>query len=239
MNKWTWYALAAFALAVVIAGILFVRHEKDSYDTSYGDEADPYSVTGFRSAEFGMNADQVRAAIRKDFSATNDQISEVVDPLQQTKSLVVRVQGLVPGAGNAEIGYVLGFKSKNLVQVNILWSNTIDGRETAQTINRTQALLRNYFSGKDFKPGTVVQDSRQSNGAVLVFKGDDAKGREVRLTSQTLELVAKPSAADSEKKDKAAGGADVPSRSEVYMLRLSYLANPRKPDIFRLKDGQF
>jgi hypothetical protein len=74
-------------------------------------------VTGFRSAKFGMSEADVRAAIVKDFAVKPDAIRAETNASEQTRVLLVKVPDVLPGGGSAEVSYVLGFKSKTLIQV--------------------------------------------------------------------------------------------------------------------------
>jgi hypothetical protein len=57
--------------------------------------------------------------------------------------------------GNARISYILGYRSKRLSQVNIIW--TSDGTTTGdETVVGIANSLRDYFSSENFKPDSVV-----------------------------------------------------------------------------------
>ena len=83
-------------------------------------------ITGYRSAAFGMSEAATRAAIEADFGiAANDIPSEIHD-VEKTTALKFTVRGLVAGTGQAEISYLLGYQSRKLLQVTILWRATND-----------------------------------------------------------------------------------------------------------------
>src|SRR5712671_2314720 len=74
-------------------------------------------VTGFRSAKFGMSEADVRAAIVKDFGVKPEAIRAETNASEQTLVLLIKAPDVLPGGGSAEVSYVLGFKSKTLIQV--------------------------------------------------------------------------------------------------------------------------
>ena len=76
-------------------------------------------IEGFRSAKFNMDMDQVKRAIHRDFKLRDNKITNIKHPTEQTESLGVTVEKLLPGSGKARIVYVFGYKNKRLIQVNI------------------------------------------------------------------------------------------------------------------------
>src|ERR1700722_678184 len=58
---------------------------------------------GFRSAKFGMNDAQTKAAIMKDFGVQADAITQQPNPAERTTVLAVKVPDLLPGGGIAEV----------------------------------------------------------------------------------------------------------------------------------------
>ncbi len=181
------------------------------------------AVTGFRSAHFGDTEDQVRAAIARDFPGTDIQSSE--SPVEKTKLLVIRVKDILPDSGNAQAIYVLGYKSKTLMQVNIFWGTQLTPGLTPRQLGITAAVLQAHFAAQDFVPSTITRDKKLPTGAVLVFAGKDSAGHLVRLLYQ-----------------EAAAGSDQPhigQAAEIAALRLSYIQDPKNPDIFKVEDGKF
>src|SRR5689334_12010802 len=74
-------------------------------------------VSGFRSAKFGMSETEVRAAIIRDLGVKPEAIRAETNASEQTRVLLVKAHDVLPGGGIAEVSYVLGFKSKTLIQV--------------------------------------------------------------------------------------------------------------------------
>jgi hypothetical protein len=179
-------------------------------------------VEGFRSAKFGADEKAVRAAIKTDFGVEGKAVSEEENPIEKTTALVATVDTLEPG-GKAQIAYILGYKSKKLIQVNVVWGAPVDPGITVEKLTGTAALLRNYFTQQPFAPDRRQQDQRLQDGSILFFQGTDAQDRQV-----SLHLLGVPLPAKEGEKPKAG-----------YSLRLSYVADPKTPDIFQLKAGSF
>lgn len=188
-------------------------------------------INGFRSAKFGADEAAIRAAIKSDFSKSGDDIRAVESAVARTKTLAVRVTDLIPETGEAEIGYVLGYKSKDLIQVNILWGTPVTPETTGVSIAKTALLLKTYFAQQNYDPKTVIRDRKIKNG-VLAFQAMDAEGHLVRLIYREIP-VAQPAAASDGKK------ADAKEEKKVYTLTLAYVADPKSPDIFRIEKGAF
>src|SRR5262245_6157832 len=93
-----------------------------------------YDLKGFRTARFGMTEAEVRSAIQKDFAVKPDQIRTAPNALERTTALVVPLQALDPGPGPATAAYILGYKSKRLIQVNVVWAR--EARADAKDENK-------------------------------------------------------------------------------------------------------
>jgi len=230
------------ALGLVVLGLLVWKLGIDwarAVRTERGDVA----VTGFRSAHFGDAEEAVRAAIEKDFPGAEVQSAE--SPVERTKLLVIRAKDILPGSGNAQVIYVLGYRSKALIQVNVFWGTQLTPDITPRALGITAALLKQHFAAQDFVAESVVQDKKLATGAVLVFSGSDAAGHLVRLLYQEADVPAKPveqkpsSVAKTDKEKKDAAVASVEPKRKVAALRLSYVKDPKNPDIFKVEDGAF
>lgn len=191
-----------------------------------GDAPAETGVEGFRSARFGMTEAQLRAAIKTDFKVADTAIKSATHPVEQTRVLQVAVRDLVAIGGEAQIHYVLGFRTKTLIQINVLWSAADPaGVETAVAV---AGALRDLFVSQGqagrFKKESIVQNARAPDGAVVVFRGADDKNRTVQL------LFATAQAAPPTPGRPAQVGAQV---------RLMYILSPDNPDIQRPQSGQF
>lgn len=186
---------------------------------------DPNSgIEGFRSARFGMTEAQVREAIKADFKLADAAIKVTKHPVEQTRVLQIVARDLVGSSGEAQIAYVLGVKSKALIQVNVLWS--AGDTAAAETVMGVATALRDYFlaEASRFKKESVAANARLPDGRIVFFRGADEKQRAVELI-----LAVTPSAAP----------APAAARSVGAQLRLTYVLSPENPDIHRIQPGNF
>jgi hypothetical protein len=184
----------------------------------------PAEIAGFRTAQFGMSEDQLRRAIGKDFPNAATKLKKTTHPSEKTTVLTLPIADLVPHTGSAQVSYILGHKSKKLIQVNVVWRS--DGSEEHnETVVGTANSLRDYFAGQSYKPGSVVANRQLNDNAIVVFRGADAQDR--------LVLMVLHGSAAAEGKDEKAP----PPRP--LSLELSYIADAAHPDVFRIPKGQF
>ncbi|MDO8288245.1 MAG: hypothetical protein Q7T44_03400 [Parvibaculum sp.] len=209
-----------------------VSETTDASDTS------AFILSGFRSANFGDDEAAVRKAIEKDFNVPGDKITVGESTLEKTKLLAVRVKDVVPDSGIAEVVYILGYKSQKLIQVNLVWGTNLSPEITPQQFGAVATLLGQYFAELGFDPKKVTVNQKLQNGAVRVFNGRDAGGRMVTLLFQEGEVKAEKPADKVADKSKAKDDV-APVTRKVAGLRLSYVANPVEPDIFKIEKGKF
>jgi hypothetical protein len=188
--------------------------------------AERVKIEGFRSARWGMDAAQVKAAIHKDFGIPAEKVKTEENAAERTMVLSLTVNDLLEGAGPTRVSYIFGFKTKKLIQVNILWGTPVDPQAQPEKIVAAGNQLRQLFLDSGYEPETVVTNARMADGTILVYQGQDADKH-----TTVLRL--------------ASGSAPVPgkgskeARAETVALSLSYILDSRSPDIFRLKKGQF
>lgn len=180
-----------------------------------------FKLNGFRSANFGMTADQVRQAIRKDFNLGPDRIESADNAVERTQILAVTVNDLLPNSGPAQVAYVIGFRTKQLVQVTVTWGGTVNPQLAPGQAVELARMLQNYLAGVGYRPETVVAGAQQADGTVVMFRGDDAQGRR---TIVVLGGVAAPEG------QKPAGPP---------VLQVSYIRDPQTPDVFQIRKGDF
>jgi len=186
----------------------------------------PYILRGFRSARFGMTERQVRRAIIADFGVEPSDIGTIESKQERTKSLVVVLQDLVPNAGPAAVAYILGYRSRTLIQVNVQWGGPLVETRDDKVLRRVAAALQKYLLERGYRQDTVVVNRAQPNGAAItVFAGRDPLGR---MTTLILANPTRPGA-DAE----AAGERPRPT------LTLSYRLDPDSPDVFQIQKGRF
>jgi hypothetical protein len=193
-----------------------------------GETAERVRVEGFRSAHWGMTEAQVKAAIQKDFNIAGDKVRVEENPSERTTVLAVSVNDLLEGAGVARISYILGYASKKLIQVNIVWGTTVDPQAKPERIVAAANQLRALFLSSGYEPETIAGNLATADGTIVVFQGEDA-AKHLTL----LRLVSTPAPPPA----KQRGRADRPGPTVVLLL--SYVQDARNPDVFRLKKGQF
>lgn len=187
---------------------------------------DPTGIDGFRAAKFGQTEAQVRAAIKDDFKLNDAAITAATHPLEQTRSLSIKVRDLVAHSGEAQVAYVFGFRSKTLIQVNILW-NAPDPA-SAEVIIGAGNALRDYFVSQSarFVKEQVKTNVQLTDGRILLFQGADDKSRAVELI---LVWAPRPQVQ----------GQPADPRPGSAQLRLLYVLSPGNSDIQRIQPGQF
>jgi hypothetical protein len=185
----------------------------------------PATIEGFRHARFGMNEEQIRQAIRQDFPADAAKLTSAVHPSEKTTVLSLAVADLLPHTGTARISYIFGYRSKKLIQINIVWSS--DGNTAGdETIVGAANSLRDFFSSENFKLGSVVTNHQLAPNTILVFRGSDDQARIV--------LLVLSGSAASARSDEKKG-----PRPPPLTLELSYIEDTAHPDVFKIDQGQF
>ena len=178
-------------------------------------------IDGFRSAKFGMGRAEVTKAIFKDFGIASGKIAIITHPTEHTQSLGIMIENLLPNSGKSQAVYVFGYKSKRLMQVNILTGHPFDTDVTPQQVVDAGNLLGNHFFKKRYQEDGLVAHARLNDGSVLIFRGKDQKGRMALLRLSNPQPNAKK-------------GDDL-----KISLTLSYIEKPEKPDAFQLKENDF
>ncbi|MFL5285290.1 MAG: hypothetical protein ACJ8AW_31005 [Rhodopila sp.] len=181
-------------------------------------------IEGFRKARFGMSEQQVRQAIQSDFPAVASRLSRTTHPREKTTALTLTVEDLLPDVGPAQISYILGYTSKRLVQVNIIW--TSDGRTTARDegIIAAANTLRDHFLMQYHPPDEIVANHQVGDNAILVFRATQADGRMVLLLLTGT---------------AAAGRVNRNPAPPPLTLQLSYIRDHVHPDVFQIERGRF
>ncbi|RFC65993.1 hypothetical protein DYI37_00470 [Fulvimarina endophytica] len=194
----------------------------------------PATIEGFRSAKFGMDEAAVRSAIESDFGVASDAIVESANGAERTRILTVDGVEVLDGGGPAAVSYVFGYESNTLGQVSVLWAVGGEGGEGGEQVVNADKLvanadvLQNYFLQSGYAADSVVVNVPVPEGLV-VFRGSDAEGHmAVLLLRGTL----------AEGEAGADGAAAQPVLTPTNLL-LAYLADPQKPDVFRVEPGQF
>ncbi len=210
-----------FFLSLIISGLFFARISIAKPDDVTSASQKWAVVNGFRSAHFGMTEFDIKKAIKDDFGIGKQQISRKVHPNEKTVTLGIEVNKLLPESGTAKVFYILGYKSKRLIHINVIWGKPVTQSPDAEAIVATANQLRNHFAQKKYQKEGFALNAQIGEGVILVFQGKDQKGRAARL------LLANPKVEGDEKAGKN------------ITLTLSYIEKPLDPDVFRIKEGEF
>lgn len=183
------------------------------------------TVEGFRSARFQMTEDQVRKAIDSDFKGAK--IEKRTSSVSRNVVLSIRVPDLIPDRGTAQVNYTFGYKSNKLMQVDVIWNKTIDNKLTSENLLAVQANLRQLLQDRGFKKEkTVANATTDRPDVILFFRAEDDEGRMVAMVGR-FQYDAK---AEEGKRLKA---------DQPESVVLSYILNPKAPDVFKLEPGKF
>ena len=213
--------ISVLAIFISGAGLFSSKSDELATDKSIKNIKPWANIDGFRSAKFGMRMDEVKNAITRDFSIAARKIDAISHPTEQTQSLGISMDQLLPNSGKSRVVYVFGYKSKRLIQVNILTGHPVDTDVTPQQVVDSGNLLGNHFFKKRYQEDGLVAHARLSDGSVLIFRGKDQKGRMALLRLSNPQPNAKK-------------GDDL-----KISLTLSYIEKPEKPDAFQLKENDF
>lgn len=157
-----------------------------------------HRVTGFRSARFGMDEDELRAAIARDFGAAADALQVTGHPTEGTRALVLRLAALEPGPGAATISYLLGATSHRLIHVNVVWStgNAPDEAQRQRMVEAGGQLAR-YFQQLGWRPGATTSRLAPDGSHAVLFAGVDPRDAalELRISGVQVQRLGQPAIA--------------------------------------------
>ncbi len=190
----------------------------------------PYEVTGFRSARFGMTEAEVRAAVQKDFGVKPDDIRSTPNALERTTALMVALPALDPGPGPATAIYIIGYQSKKLIQVNVVWAPDPKAEKVDTGPYVVAGVqLGNYFNAFAWRDGGVNVGVVLGPHTLALFAAEDDKTGAVNVVVDGVTL-----------ERKVEGKVEpLPPPTTPPSLRVSYISNRTTPDIFRLERGRF
>jgi len=186
----------------------------------------PHTIEGFRSARFGSTEDEVRDAIKRDFGSV--ELETATSEAERTTYLFFRDVTLAPDTPPATVFFIFGYKTKRLIQVNVIWGEA-NGLPVSELYPFSKTLATYFSRLGSFVDGSVVIEQRQADGSITAFQARDAKGAMISL--RVLPYV---DPAETSKLDKAER-----IRVDQIVLRLSYVENPDTPDIFYIEQGLF
>ena len=87
----------------------------------------------------------MKKAIQQDFFILDEKIDTITHPTEQTQSLGITIKKLLPISGKSQVVYVFDFRSKRLIQVNILVGHPVDADITPQQVVDSGNLLGSHF----------------------------------------------------------------------------------------------
>jgi hypothetical protein len=183
-----------------------------------------YQIEGFRSARFNMTEQEVREAINRDFPTTGNgprrvgNIDSQPNRVYRTTALIVTVRELMPDAGTAKVEYIIGYQSRKLIQVNVIWGTPADPNAPLEAVQTAATRLQTFFLQENFPADRRWMNLQQQDGLVM-FRGRDAEGRTVEVVAQVQPAVQ--------------------GRRAAHSVRLSYILNPEQPDVYTLRRGDF
>ena len=183
-------------------------------------------IAGFRSALFGMSESQVLWAIESDFGIEASEVKRTLHPLQKTRVLTITVNEIVAGTGATRIAYVFGFKSRTMIQVNLLWGEPVEPNPNVAKLVKAARLMTFRLALQRLRQDDGVANSVLPDGSVLVFRSANNRGGlvQVRLKGR--------------RQERAGGGGEAGGKRDSW-LKVSFAENTVSPDIFRIEPGQF
>ncbi len=181
---------------------------------------------GYRSAHFGMTEAAVLDAIEADFSIPPGSVERSANALEKTINLTVTVMGLVEFTGATEIIYIFGYRSKKLIQVNLLWRTPAGAKDAAQRLLRAARVMANRVSLWGITKFETAPNTVTTNGAKLLFQG---RGKGGMLSSISMRVPSEEQASYSVTETADVG----------FWLRVALIENVDAPDIYKIEPGQF
>ncbi len=190
-----------------------------SDDDSAAQPEAPARIDGFRGALFGMDEAAVRTVLATEFDVAEGAIARAINGIEQTVVLRAELAELVPDGGPVNATFVFGHSSHGLIEVTLVWSSETS---TTDGLNATATILRDFLAAQPYAPENIARDLALPGGTVVLFTASDADGRRIALSVRETPFAPSSEAAE--------GAAEAQPR---ILLRLSYVADPQNPDVFR------
>jgi hypothetical protein len=197
---------------------------------SSAQEPAKYEVTGFRDARFGMSEADVRAAITKTLGVKAADITSVTNPVEGTTVLTARVASLDPVPGPAQVAYILGYGSKKLIQVNVIWGDDkAKDQADSNALITAGTRLERYFAGFDWRKDTTRSGIPVGDNTVVLFSGEDEKKGALRLIVDGVKY----------QMQREGNQTSSPEPKGPPKLIINYIADRENPDIAKIEKGKF
>jgi len=176
-----------------------------------------HRVQGFRSATFGMDEAQVKAAIAADFKPAGGALQAFDNPVEKTHAIALHLASLAPAPGAADITYIFGATSHRLMHVNVVWSTGPAPTSTERLEMATAGTeLAGYFRDLGWRRGATTSSAAADGSYAVLFAGIDPADAGVELRLSGVEIR------------RANQAPTVPTGPAV--LHVAYYANVGKPD---------
>jgi hypothetical protein len=189
-----------------------------------------YEVTGFRDAHFGMSEQEVRAVAGKTLGVKPADIASAVNAVEGTTVLTVHVASLDPGPGPAVIAYILGYTSKKLIQINVIWGDDASSSKSdPNAMFAAGTRLERYFAGYSWNKDTTRAGIPVGPNTVVLFSGEDDKKGAVRLILDGVKYQM-----EREGKETTSPEPKGPPK-----LLINYIADRDSPDVAKIDKGKF
>jgi hypothetical protein len=218
---------AATLAALIVATTASLAHADPA--VSQTQTLPAYEVAGFRAAHFGMSEEDVRAVVTKDFGLKAADITSSANPVEGTTVLTAKVASLDPGPGPAVIGYIFGYMSKKLVQINVAWGDEPAKKPDPNAMIAAGTRLERYFSGFSWNKNTTHAGIPVGPNTIVLFAGEDNKTGAVRLIIDGVKY-------QMEREGKETTSPDPKGPPK---LLINYIANRDNPDVAKIQKGKF
>jgi hypothetical protein len=207
----------------------FLAARPDAAVAQRAPELPRYQVTGFRDARFGMTEDEVRAAARNSFDATDGDMTLRTNPVDGTTTLIVHVRMLEPGLGEGRVEYVFGYKSHALVQVNVIWGLDTNPPRNNSAMIAGSARIQRYFLGFAWANKSVRAGVPIDEASVLLFSAEDGRNGAVSVVIEGVRYDVGPNGVVR----------FYPERMYPPRLMVSYMSDNGITDVRNVGRGDF
>lgn len=195
---------------------------------SYDVNGKTFVVGGYRSAQWGMTAAQVRQAIARDFPGAAAPLA-MTDPATKVTALMVKIDALPPGPTPALVSYIFGATSGRLMHVNVVWSNARPSAQDRAAMIEAGSRVTADFLGYYWKLLSVARGVPTAPNGLVLFAGGGEAGGAVDVRIDGIPYVAKT----------RSGDVPSPEPTGPVMLRVGYAQTAGQPDVYRIKPGDF
>jgi len=195
-----------------------------------------YRAEGYGRARFGMTVDEVRSTLALDYPQVRAAPQEEIDAFSRSRVLTLQVPDMPPGPQAADISFVFGATSQQLIAVNVIWRVADIASKAQQTqLLLAAAKLAGGFGAYAWPLLDTIYGLVLSPGVSVVFAGHDVYGGgvEVRLEGVAQAMAPAPGTSSIPQ------AAVAPLPPSPASLRLTLVANSHNPDIFRIPAGSF